>query len=70
MIIRAIHQYTAADPRINSEGSSIALSRTVEDHGAILEALKNRDGELAAERITAHINASWSERRRARLGLD
>jgi DNA-binding FadR family transcriptional regulator len=69
-IVRAIHQYTAADPRLNSQGSSRALTRTVEDHRAILEALQNRDGELAAERITAHINASWSERRQARLGRD
>jgi DNA-binding FadR family transcriptional regulator len=71
MIIRAIHQYTAADPRVNSRpGSLSALTRTVEEHRGILEALQKRDGELAAERITAHINGSWSERRRARLGLD
>ena len=68
MIVRAIHHYTAADPRLNSHpGSSSALTRTVEDHREILEALKENDAELAAERVTAHINASWSERRRARL---
>lgn len=70
MIIRAIHQYTAADPRLNSPSPSSALTRTVEEHRGILEALQQRDGQLAAHLITAHINASWSERRRARLGLD
>jgi DNA-binding FadR family transcriptional regulator len=71
MIIRAIHHYTAADPRLSGHpGSLSALTRTVEEHRDILEALQKRDGELAAERVTAHINASWSERRRARLGID
>ena len=71
MIIRAIHSYTAADPRLNSHpGSASSLQRTVDEHRGILEALGERDGDLAAERITAHINASWTERRRARLGID
>jgi GntR family transcriptional regulator, galactonate operon transcriptional repressor len=70
MIIRAIHQYTAADPRLNSSMSSNALTRTVDEHRGILAALRERDGELAATRIAAHIDASWSERRQARLGVD
>jgi DNA-binding FadR family transcriptional regulator len=69
MIIRAIHHYTAADPRLSGHpGSASALTRTVDEHRGILEALEQRDGDLAADRITAHINASWSERRRAHLG--
>jgi len=68
MIIRAIHQYTAADPRLNSSVSSTALTRTVDEHRGILAALREHNGELAAERIAAHIDASWSERRIARLG--
>jgi GntR family galactonate operon transcriptional repressor len=70
MIIRAIHQYTAADPRLNSAAPAPALTRTVEQHRGILEALQARDAELAAARVGAHIDDSWSERRRARLGTD
>jgi DNA-binding GntR family transcriptional regulator len=39
------------------------MKRTVADHRAIHEALVNRDGELAAARMTAHIDLSWSEKR-------
>ena len=67
-IVRAIHQYTAADPRLNSRPGSIgALTRTIEEHRAVYEALAAHDAELAASRIAAHIDASWAERRDARL---
>ena len=67
-IVRAIHRYTAADPRLNSRpGSKSALTRTIAEHRAIYEALEARDAELAADRIAAHIDASWAERRNARV---
>jgi DNA-binding FadR family transcriptional regulator len=66
-IVRAIHQYTAADPRLNSRpGSKRSLTRTIAEHRAIYEALEARDAELAASRVAAHIDASWAERRTAR----
>jgi DNA-binding FadR family transcriptional regulator len=70
-IVRAIHQYTAADPRLNSRpGSKRSLTRTLAEHRAIQEALEARDGELAASRLAAHIDASWEERRNARVTAD
>ena len=67
-IVRAIHQYTAAEPRLSGRpDSNSALTRTIDEHRGIYEALERRDAELAANRITAHIDASWAERRNARL---
>jgi DNA-binding FadR family transcriptional regulator len=40
-----------------------SLERTAAEHRAILEALVARDSDLAASRITAHIDSAWSERR-------
>ena len=67
-IVRAIHQYTAADPRLNSRpGSKRALTRTIAEHRAVYEALKAGDADLAASRVAAHIDASWAERRNMRV---
>ena len=71
-IVRAIHQTREREREAQLTGlggsCSSAPSRST---AAILEALAARDGELAAERIAAHIESAWAERRRAsarRLG--
>ena len=40
------------------------LERTATEHRAILEALRERDGEAAGERIASHIDFAWADRKR------
>ena len=71
-IVRVIHRHggvdaAAAPPAPRAE----RLKRTAADHRAILDALAARDGELAGERIAAHIDSAWAERKdRADRRLD
>jgi len=62
-IVRTIHLYAGATPRLSLPGSRRSLEHTVEEHRGILEALRARDGNLAAERVASHITSAWAERR-------
>ena len=65
-IVRVIHRHGGATAPLASGASLAALKRTVAEHREILEALAARDGELAGERISAHIEARWKERKKRR----
>ena len=62
-IVRVIHRHGGVMPPLASAASRAALKETARDHRGILEALAARDGELAGERIAAHIDSAWAERR-------
>jgi DNA-binding GntR family transcriptional regulator len=42
------------------------LARTTTDHRRIYEALAARDGELAGELISEHIDSAWAARKKKR----
>jgi DNA-binding FadR family transcriptional regulator len=66
-IVRVIHRYGGARPPLAATPASKAtLKRTAAEHRAIVDALSAGDGERAGELISAHIEARWAERRRAR----
>ena len=65
-IVRVIHRYGGATAPLASGESRTQLKRTVAEHRGVLEALSARDGELAGERISAHIEARWAERKKRR----
>jgi DNA-binding FadR family transcriptional regulator len=68
-IVRVIHRYGGATPPLAATpASKAALKRTAAEHRAILDALAAGDGELAGERISAHIESRWAERKRRRKG--
>jgi DNA-binding FadR family transcriptional regulator len=69
-IVRAIHRHGDARPLLARSTSRDLLMRTVADHRAVYSALAARDGELAAELISAHIESAWAERKGERLALD
>ena len=62
-IVRVIHRHGGVMPPLASAASRAALKETAQDHRGILEALVARDGELAGERIAAHIDSAWAERK-------
>ena len=64
-IVRAIHRHGGITPLLSSGASHAALARTVAAHRGIYEALAARDGELAGERLSAHIDAAWAERKKS-----
>lgn len=63
-IVRVIHRHGGATAPLASGAPRAALKRTVMEHREILEALAARDGELAGERVSQHIEARWDERRK------
>lgn len=66
-IVRVIHRYGGATPPMAATpASKAALKRTTSEHRAIYEALASGDGELAGERISAHIASRWKERKTRR----
>jgi DNA-binding GntR family transcriptional regulator len=65
-IVRVIHRHGGATAPLASGASRATLKRTVVEHRDIIEALASGDGELAGERISAHIEARWAERKRRR----
>jgi DNA-binding FadR family transcriptional regulator len=70
-IVRAIHRHGDARPLLSAAVSTPqGLQQTVFDHNLVYEALVARDGDLAAERIEAHIDNAWSERRASEPALD
>jgi DNA-binding FadR family transcriptional regulator len=63
-IVRVIHRYGGATPPLAATpASKAALKRTIAEHRGILDALAAGDGPLAAERISAHIESRWAERK-------
>lgn len=66
-IVRVIHRHGGATAPLAAGASRAALKRTVAEHRAIVEALAARDGDLAGERISAHIEARWAERKKRKL---
>ena len=69
-IVRIIHAHGGITPLLSSGSSRAALKRTTADHRAIYEALLARDGDLAGERISAHIDSAWAETKRRRAHRD
>ena len=66
-IVRVIHRHSDATAPLAAGASRAALKRTVAEHREILEALAAGDGDLAGERISAHIEARWTERKKRKL---
>jgi DNA-binding FadR family transcriptional regulator len=66
-IVRVIHRHGGATPPLAATPTSkAALKRTITEHRAILDALTAGNGDLAAERISAHIESRWAERKNRR----
>ena len=65
-IVRVIHRHSDATAPLAAGASRAALKRTVAEHREILEALAAGNGDLAGERISAHIEARWAERKKRR----
>ena len=63
-VVRTIHEHGDVTPPLASAMSRAVLKRTAAEHRGILEALAARDGELAGERLSAHIESAWRERRK------
>jgi DNA-binding FadR family transcriptional regulator len=62
-IVRVIHRYGGVTPPLATGASKANLRRTAAEHRAILDALAQGDGAAAGERVSAHIEARWAERR-------
>jgi len=63
-IVRVIHRHGGATAPLASGASRATLKRTVAEHREIVAALAAGDGQLAGERISAHITARWAERKK------
>ena len=63
-IVRTIHTHAGTLRPIAAAQSRPELERTATEHRAIYEALAARDGEAAGERIAAHIDFAWADRKR------
>jgi DNA-binding FadR family transcriptional regulator len=62
-IVRTIHRHGGVRPPLAGGSSRASLERTVREHRAVYEALAARDGELAAQLISTHIEGAWAERK-------
>ena len=62
-IVRVIHRYGGVTLPLSAGASKANLKRTAAEHQAILDALAQGDGDLAGERVSAHIEARWAERK-------
>ena len=67
-VVRTIHTHAGITALLAGASPRAALERTATEHRAIFEALAARDGELAGDRIAAHIDFAWAERKGARAG--
>ena len=68
-IVRVIHRHGGVTPPLAATPASrAALRRTLVEHRSIIAALAEDDGELAGERIAAHIGSRWAERKTPRKG--
>jgi DNA-binding FadR family transcriptional regulator len=63
-IVHTIHTHAGMMRPIASAQSRAELERTATEHRAIFEALSARDGEAAGERVAAHIDFAWADRKR------
>jgi DNA-binding FadR family transcriptional regulator len=63
-IVHTIHQHAGMMRPIAAAQSRAELERTTTEHRAILDALVARDGETAGERVAAHIDFAWADRKR------
>jgi DNA-binding FadR family transcriptional regulator len=63
-VVRTIHKHAGERPAVASMAPRAALERTVTEHRSIYAALEARDGDTAGERISAHIDFAWADRRR------
>jgi DNA-binding FadR family transcriptional regulator len=63
-IVRAIHRHGDVTPPLAGSTSRAQLERTAREHRGIYDALVAGDGDLAGDRIAAHIESAWAERRR------
>lgn len=63
-IVRVIHRHGDVTPPLAGSTSRAQLERTTREHKGIYAALAERDGDLAGDRIAAHIESAWAERRR------
>ncbi len=63
-IVRAIHRHGDVTPPLAGVTTRSQLERTAREHRGIYEALAGGLGELAGDRIAAHIESAWAERRR------
>jgi GntR family galactonate operon transcriptional repressor len=63
-IVRTIHTHAGMTRPLAAAQSRAELERTATEHRAILEALAAHDGEAAGERIAAHIDFAWANRKR------
>ncbi len=64
-IVAAIHDYARENATFHAPAAAELLTHTVAEHRAILDALAARDGDLAAQRMVAHIESAWVERQRS-----
>ncbi len=63
-IVRVIHRHGDVTPPLAGGTGRAQLERTVREHKGIYAALAEGDGDLAGDRIAAHIESAWAERRR------
>jgi DNA-binding FadR family transcriptional regulator len=63
-IVRVIHRHGDVTPPLAGRTSRAQLERTAREHKGIYAALAEGDGDLAGDRIAAHIESAWAERRR------
>ena len=62
-IVRVIHRHGGVTPLLSAGSSRATLKATAREHREILEALEAGDGQLAGERIAAHIDSAYAERK-------
>jgi len=63
-IVHPIHTHAGMMRPVAAAQPRAELERTVTEHRAIFEALAARDGEAAGERVAAHIDFAWADRKR------
>ena len=62
-IVRTIHTHGGAMQPLSSEATPAELRRTLAEHTEIYDALAAHNGDLAGERIGAHIDSAWNARK-------
>jgi len=62
-IVRAIHRHGGITPLLAAGSSRDVLAQTAREHREIYDALADRDGALAGDRIAMHIESAWAERK-------
>jgi len=62
-VVRTIHTHAGITAALAGASPRAALERTATEHRTIFDALAAGNGELAGERIAAHIDFAWAERK-------